>query len=303
MGVEDQANNDGGQQQGGQQQQQQQDGQQQSTDSMQKLLDISNATNLDDAVKWAENANSRLGSSINLPSEANAENNALIQSKLEARGYNVMLKPDTADPAQMKALNAMLGVPEEVAGYKLPEMTDDFKYNQEAADDFAKRAHKYGLTQSQMEGLLRDNATTAMSQQADYLSTQSEAMNGLKAELGFAYDEKMAAAEGMFKMAHPDREMKDLPVEVIQGFIRIAEANTALAAEGTNFGRSPEQSRMSPDEAKAEIMGVTQKLLEMKPNDTGYQELMDKKRALYKQAYPSSGKNDGTGRVGGVKFA
>lgn len=275
----------------------------QQTDSMQKLFDISNATNIDEAVKWAENANSRLGSSINLPSEATKENNALIQSKLSSRGYDVMLKPDLNDPDQLKALNAMLGVPEEISGYKLPEMTDDFKYNQDGANKFIEGAHKYGLTQSQMEGLLRDNATLAMSQEANFKQSQFDGISALKAKLGYAYDEKYSQAEAVMKIINPEMDMSNISAAQIEGALNIAEHYKSMGQEGQNFGRQEEMSRMTPDEAKNKITEVTEKLLAMKPNEVGYKELMEQKRALYKEAYPGKGSADGTARLGGVQFS
>lgn len=275
----------------------------QQTDSMQKLLDMSNATNLDDAVKWAENANKRLGSSINLPSDATAENNAEIQSKLSARGYDVMLKPDLSDPAQMKAINAMLGVPEEIDGYKLPEMDENFKYNEDGAKKFIEGAHKYGLTQNQMEGILRDNATLAMSQEADFKQSQFDGITSLKAEMGYAYDEKYKQAEAVMKIINPDMDMSKVSADQIKGALNIAEHYKAMGQEGQEFGRTNEVTRRTPDEAKAKIAEVTAKLLEMKPNDVGYKELMLQKRELYKEAYAGKGSPDGTARLGGVQFS
>ena len=286
-------------QQGGQQQQQQQ---QQSNDSMQKLLDISNATNIDDAVKWAENANSRLGSSINLPSESNAENNAEINRKLTARGYDMMIKPDMNDPEQVKSLNTLRGVPDETAGYKLPEQTDDFKYNEAGANKFVEGAHKYGLTQAQMEGLLRDNATLAMEQGTAFEQERFDGITSLKSELGFAYDAKLELAGEVMKLVNPDFDVSTASRAQIEGALRVADHYGQMAAEGTNFGRTPETVRMTPDEAKTKIKEVTGKLISMKPNDLGYQDLMAQKRALYKEAYPDKASPDGTARVGGVQF-
>lgn len=275
----------------------------QQTDSMQKLLDMSNATNLDDAVKWAENANKRLGSSINLPPDATTENNAEIQRKLAARGYDVMLKPDLSDPDQMKAINAMLGVPEEVDGYKLPEMDENFKYNEEGAKKFIEGAHKYGLTQSQMEGILRDNAALAMSQEADFKQHQFDGIAALKAELGYAYDEKYKQAEAVMKIINPEMDMSGVSADQIRGALNLAEHYNAMGQEGQNFGRQEEATRRTPEEAKAKIQEVTAKLLEMKPNDVGYKELIEQKRALYKEAYAGKGSPDGTARIGGVQFS
>ena len=278
-------------------------GEQPPADKLQKLMQIANATNIDDAVKWAENVNSRLGKSITLPDEPDSEANRLIQEKLAARGYDVMLKPDLNDPEQLKYLHEILGKPKEPDEYKLPEPNEELNYDPSVAEKFKEVAYKHDLSQSQMEGVLVDLIAENQSKQAELQKAEYERLTNLKAKLGFAYDEKVGKAKELMKVINPEFDTNNATAAEIEGMIRLVDKIGDIGAEGVNFSRSPETTRRTPDEAKAEISKVMKELEGMPPSDPAYKGLMDKKRNLYKEAYPDQMEPDGTARVGGVRFA
>jgi len=274
------------------------------TSGMEALYKIANASNIEDVTKWAENANSRLGNSITLPSEPDADTNRLIQEKLASRGYDIMVKPDMTNPDQMKLMRAMMGTPDEAGGYTLPEQSDDLKYDPVMAEAYTLSAHKNGLSQSQMEGVLVDIAAQNMSAYADRQQQQYNQMTELKKELGFAYDEKVAEAGNMMKVINPEYDPTNATAGEINGMIRLMDYIGGMAKEGQNFQRPAEVTHMTPDEAKTKIADVVNKLDEMNMNDPQYGVLMKQKRALYREAYPdtaSSGMN-GTAGIGGITF-
>ncbi len=272
-------------------------------EKIQKLMEIANASNIDDAVKWAENVNSRLGKSITLPDEPDSEANRLIQEKLAARGYDVMLKPDFNDPEQLKVIHEMLGKPKEPDEYKLPEPNDELNYDPAVAEKFKEVAYKHDLSQQQMEGVLVDLIAENQAKQAEMQQAEYERMKGLKEKLGFAYDEKVGKAKELMKVINPDFDTSQATAAEIEGMLRLVDKIGEIGTEGVNFDRPAEFTRRTPDEAKAEISKILKELDSMSPSDPAYKSLMDKKRALYKEAYPEPASSDGTGRVGGVVIA
>lgn len=267
------------------------------------LLKIANASNIDDAVKWAENANSYMGRSIQLPTEPSAEANRLINDKLTAHGLDVMLKPDLNDPEQLMQLKKMMGVPDELDGYQLPEASDELQYNVEEAERFKNIAHKYGLPQDAFQGIVQDMASQSMSQKAEMLQQRESQMAELKGKLGYAYDEKVAEATALMKIVNPDYNADNASPREIEGMLNIAQHFKALGSEGNNFTRPAEQARRTPDEAKAEIAKLRTNEAYLDPAHPEHAMVKKQMSKLYAELFPENGVDaDGTVRVGGVQF-
>jgi len=272
-------------------------------EAIEKILEISQATNIEDAAKWAENINSMQGRSIQLPDDPTAENNALIQRKMTERGYDIMMKPDVNDAEQMNAMYNALGRPSKEDGYKLPEMTDDFKYNEDEMKKFADKAHSYGFSQAQFDQMVQAQVSGGMSEQADYERLKHEGITALKTEMGYAYEEKVAKAAEVMKVANPDFDVTKASRAEIEGALRIADYYGNLGKEGTHFSRPDEVTKRTPDEAQAEIAALRKNPAYLDPQDPEHNVVRTKMRELYKSAYPDNGNSsDGVARVGGVKF-
>lgn len=276
--------------------------QQPSGNDLDPLLKIANATTLQDAIKWAENANSRLGNSISLPNEPDAEANRLIQEKLAARGYDVMLRPDMSDPEQAATMKQLLGVPDSIDGYVMPEQTDELQYNTAAAEKFRESAFKHGIPVSAFEAMLNDVVQDGMAAQSQYKEAEAQNMDALKSELGYAFDEKVNQAGELMKIINPDYDPSNASSNEIRGMMRLMEYMGEMSSEVQNFNRPTENTRMTPDEAKVKIQEIMNEMDSLNFNDPKYKVLAKQKRELYKEAYPDGITQDGTARVGGIKF-
>ena len=268
--------------------------------NMDALYKIANGSNLDDVIKWAENANSRLGKSITLPDNPDAEANRLIQDKLIARGYDVILKPDINDAEAVSQLKQMLGIgkPE---NYTIPESTDEMQYDQAAAENLIEIASKYDLSQDAYQGILTDLTKVKLQAMAQQQKAQQEGMGKLKDELGYAFDDKVSQAKEWMKVINPDYNTDNATAAEIQGMLRMMAKIGELSAEGQNFSRPLESTRMTPAEAQGKIADVMKRLDETPVSDPRYQSLLKEKSELFKLAYPGD-EPSRTAGVGGVSW-
>lgn len=195
-----------------------------------------------------------IGGSIRVPSEdASDEDRQKFYEKLQAKVPNLAVMPDEDDAVATQAFWNKVGVPEEAAGYALPEGVDA-----DSMGNLAAMAKEAGLTKNQFsklaEKLSGENAETDKAAR-EALEAQH---NELFKEWGGAKDEKLTAINNMLK----NSDAPDTLVQAVKDgnvgadFLKWADGMIkSLGSEGKEISGQPKNSptHLTPSEAEARI--------------------------------------------------
>jgi len=253
-----------------------------------------------------ENMRSFLGQSIRIPGEdAGAEQQQEFYDKLITKVPDLMIRPKDDDADAMQTLYRQLGQPEKADDYRLPEIDvpEGIPVDEDALKAFAPIAHKYGLSQKQFEGVLKDYNEGQLQDILKQKSGYQEQMQSLKGEWGLTFDENMQKADRVRQAFLGDdiASIDGLPPGVIRGLAKIADQ---FGSEGSNdlIGSIAKTGVIAPDEAKAqvnEIMGNREHAY-WNASDPGHADAVKKVVTLMKQANPDSKQSIDDLRAGGA---
>lgn len=232
-------------------------------------------------------AQKHIGGSIRIPSEDAGEQDwADFNAKLTSKLPSLINLSD--DPEAAKAtLYERLGVPKDAEGYTAEGLDQGFR-------EFALAN---GFTNDQVAALLtkvnEDNAAAAEMAEA----AGTEATNGLKAEWGHAYDQKLAEANKAIT-AFGGEEGMAFATE--SGLIKNPAFLKMMANAGANLGEEAAGSipnggslKLSPEEARNQISEIKNAARqayergESHPYNRGDRDMVAKMARLHEQAFPS----------------
>lgn len=220
--------------------------------------------------------------------------------KLSEKG---LIPPKDEDPDSVKDefWNA-LGRPETPEAYDLGN--EEEILDPEAVRELLPSAHKLGLTQKQLQGLLETYSEGQerrlqfmLQHQADQEKTWEEE---LRKQWGMAYDKKLEAAGRVMKAFAGTAGLVEIAGAIIPGQGRVGNHPAFLnllakIAEGSGeheglIGESVRSMTKSPEEAQAEITALKrdEKFLEAWRNKRhpAHAEAVDRWNRLHQQAYP-----------------
>lgn len=226
---------------------------------------VRDSENLQAFVKQALDAHSYAGSSIRIPSkEASSEDMAAFREKLQ-KNVRGLVQYDPDDEESMNDLYKTLGRPEAPDQYGMPtfEPQDDVQVDTSPAEAFRGVAHKYGLSQKQFDGVVREMTVAQVEKAREANENLKAGLNELKKEWGFAMDRKVEQA-GQFA----EQFFKNTP-ELAQA-IRSHQANAgvlkdlaaladALGTESQNLTHGdgdPHHGTITPREAQTRLTEI-----------------------------------------------
>ncbi len=233
-------------------------------DDIQTWNEVKEAKSPDAFWDQMKNMRSFIGQSIRVPTnDASKEDRAAFNSKLMEKVPDLMPKPNADDPEQMAAFYSANGRPDEAAKYNAPDISapDGIILQEGMPDMFKDIAHRYGLSQKQYEGVVKDYSTVSAEQAQVELSAHQEAMKGLTGEWGVKYDANMEKAEAIrskyFADVVPSLNMAG--ADTVKAFANIAERfGPEGAKELITETQAPSADLHAPEEAQLrldEILG------------------------------------------------
>jgi len=241
-----------------------------------------------------ENMRSFLGQSIRIPGEdAGAEQQQEFYDKLINKVPDLMIRPKDDDPDAMQTLYRQLGQPENSDDYRIPEIEapEGIPVDENALKAFAPIAHKYGLSQKQFEGVLKDynegQLQGVLQQRSDY----QQQMQDLRGEWGLTFDDNMQKADRVRQAFLGDdlASIEGLPPGIIRGLAKIADQ---FGGEGSNdlISSQGKAGVVAPSEAKAQVNEImsNREHAYWNAGDPGHADAVKKVVALMKQANPDS---------------
>lgn len=246
-----------------------------------------------------QNMRSFIGQSIRVPGEdASKEDRAAFNEKLMEKVPNLIQKPDIENDEVMQSFYNQMGRPAEVTGYKAPEISapDGIMLQEDLPDTFKGIAHRYGLTQKQYEGVIKDYTQNTIDQAEDQLNHHRTAMKGLNDEWGMKYDSNIKKAEAIratyFNDVVPNLDVAG--ADTVKAFANIAER---FGKEGANQlienTRSEPSNSVVPEEAQNRLDDILRNRdhAYWNASDPGHQRAVDKVVELTKMANPKSSRN------------
>jgi hypothetical protein len=226
---------------------------------------------------------------------------------LGADKATILQMPKEGDQAGWNDFFAKLGRPEAADKYKVPPRADGKAYSD--GDVAMQKAilpilHNAGLSQKQIDAIvpnwngIADAAAKAQSD-AD-TAAMTKAANDLKAELGTAYEERLALAGEALKHYSTELKLGDaLSAELERTKLGnspalaklLAHLGSQLKEDGVLGKGGGNSGGTSPAEAKQQIAALQNDPAFMKQyshKGIGHAEAVEKMKSLYQAAYPSA---------------
>jgi len=251
---------------------------------------LAKAESAEDAVAKLVHAAKLVGTSVRIPgADASEEDRAAFFAKLtEVDG--VAQLPLSDDAEGLKSLMAKLGAPEDVAGYKLPEL-EDFKWDEAQGDNLRRYALEAGMTAKQFAAF----ATNVAKQEQETGITAETALSalrqGLRADWGEALDERTALIRGYLQLSDAPETLiagfKDnkLPLETMNWLYEVAKQFKGDVTPISADGKSPTPT-MTIQEAYEAIPVLLKDMTGMRETDPRYKGMQQKLVELHRLAKP-----------------
>lgn len=207
----------------------------------------------EDAFEQIKNAAAHMGNSVRFPGEdASPEVKQEFLDKITAKSPELMLRPNEGN--QDKFWNS-LGRPESPDKYNLDlaegeELPSDFS-------SFAEVAHKYGLTQDQFRGVVKEVVSGQQEQMSATEAQQKTEMSNLAKEWGQAYDQNVAQVKNFLRLTDAPEGIVELISEgamspqEIKWIHSVATATRSPVELATQ--KQEQQNALTPMEAHSRI--------------------------------------------------
>ena len=177
-----------------------------------------------------------------------------------------LMRTPSDDPDAISQIRRQMGAPENADGYKTPEIDGKgLEIDYTMANTFKGWAAKYGLTQEQYQGIIKDFSDMSINQALEQRSINDADTLALSGEWGAAYDQRMTMIKNF-------AERTGAPPALVQALRSGNAGNTtsrwlyklveSLGGEASELTRISQDRRiMSPSDADTkikEIMGNKQ---------------------------------------------
>ncbi len=217
---------------------------------------LATAKTVESLAKMAIDGRNLANTALRVPSEdASPEDQEAFRQDILTKVPDLMPRPKDDDPDSYKAVFKALGMPDEVDGYKLPELPDPIKDNM---SKLAETALEANLTADQFtkitEGILNDYKESANAN----LGAVEKNKDALKAKWGAAYDNKVDVLTHFAEQTGFSEEfvaaMKDGKVGTTD-MLALEKVVEGFNGEGINIGYQPNDTNyvLPPSEANARI--------------------------------------------------
>ena len=143
----------------------------------------------------------------------------LAKSYLELQSVlgneKIAVPKDENDKVAIDLLNKAIGIPEDVAGYKMeaPKPPEGLEHMAFGLDEFKEMALKHKLTPTQAEGLMNEYVgllgNLKVNAEKQYMDGLDATKNELKAEWGLAYDANVKLAQSVMNKFTSNKEEFD----------------------------------------------------------------------------------------------
>lgn len=214
---------------------------------------ISKAKTPEEAVNEIKNAASYMGQSIRIPGEdASEEDRKAFYEKIMEKAPGVMPRP-TED--NMDEFYKALGRPDNPDDYNVEFDEDDVVPPD--FESFSKLAHKYGLSQDQFRGILKDVVADQKVQLETQSAEQKQELKKLSEEWGVAFDQNIGKVKNFLRLTDAPEGIVDLisngamsPEEIkwIHSIATQTKSPTELAEQDKNY-----TAALTPSEARNRI--------------------------------------------------
>lgn len=218
----------------------------------------------DQQVSWKDGLEESISSHpsmSNIPDVATLAKNYVNQQGLIGR--KGIIPPKEGDEEDTNRFYNQLGRPETYDKYNTSkfEIPEDMKQfvKTEKVESFKKMAHKYGLTQKQFDGIMKEYTEENVSQIRgiiDSKNKETEELNeALKSEWGEQYAYKVDKAKSVLELANlEDKEIKETLAN--PKFLKVfAEIGNVISNDSLE-GRSSGKRAMSLTDIDNEIRGM-----------------------------------------------
>lgn len=248
-------------------------------DELKTSTNLAKYDTLEDALRGGDEAASRLGRSITIPSEdAGEDARAEFITKLQAQAPNLTLHPDHADD-HGDEFWGLLGRPEEAKDYAPAEgfegLPEDYI---ESLRGVAKEA---GWTKKQFQATLTAFATEHAEQAQAVTEAQDADQAVVTGKWGNAEDGKKGAIAALVsKFEDPDHKLGDLNAAAYLMLDNIVKAFTGNGPQ--SFKAPADAGGMTPSEINDELSQIDDRLIKegMKMPRPTHKALMAKKTKL-----------------------
>ena len=256
---------------------------------------LTESTDFDSFVKQAVDYQAMQGSSIRIPGEnASEEDRQAFYTKLTAQVPGLVPLPDPENAEAMKAYHASVGVPEEAAGYELPEPPEGQNRDETLHAWFLETAHTRKFSKAQAKGFYEDFNQFQVDAQAKLTADLKSQEVALRDKWGATYDPQMKKIDTFWANYPQFAELREnvkkglVPSHVLEGFAAVAEGMM-----GKGFTMLSDEERgaagaITPAEAAIQVQETIKKLAKMEPNDAARGPMMVRLIELQKLAMPGA---------------
>lgn len=233
-----------------------------------------------------------VGRSLRVPSEnASAEEREAFRKDLQAKVPTLLDLP--VDPAELEKVEAhifeRIGRPKDEKGYPtVKEIMKDLPEGVTINDDEVRGiAKKLGLTKKQFAEFAKGVAE----ERVRVFNSNSEQTKALRAELGQAFEENLAAAAVTAKKLGASDSVVDairkgaVPAEQARMYINAAKA-MGVEPSGFAAGGSGGPHKLTPDEARLQAAELRRNPVLNNPRDPGHDAAVNKLLELERAANP-----------------
>jgi hypothetical protein len=152
---------------------------------------VKNAADLPALISTVQELKAYQGDSLRIPGpEATVEDRTAFNAKLAERVPGVYYMPDPEDPAQIKALQRKMGAPEDGNGYTFTP-PEGGSIDEAMTAQYRTWANDLDMTQAQADGIYKRFNEYTLGEIGAMKGTHNEAINGLKAEWGVTFPDKV----------------------------------------------------------------------------------------------------------------
>jgi hypothetical protein len=245
-------------------------------------------------VKTAQDLKAYQGDSLRIPGpEATVEDRTAFHAKLAERVPGVYYMPDPEDPAQITALQRKLGAPESPEGYQFtpPEGGD---LDEAMTAQYRNWANELNMTQAQADGIYKRFNEYQLAAVGAIKGTHDEALNGLKAEWGVTYPDKVKKIDHLVSKYENTEGFRqelandNVPPHIVKMFAQMADGllGEGMQMVGTGDGQQP--TGVAPAEAAARAAEVRAHPAFLDSHHPEHRTMVAKHLEYMKQANPGA---------------
>lgn len=255
---------------------------------------VTEAPDFNTFVKNAVETKAYQGDSLRIPGpEASTEDRTAFHAKLAERVPGVYYMPDLENPEQIKALQRKLGAPEDGNGYTFtpPEGGD---LDETMTAHYRNWANELDMTQKQADGIYKKFNEYNLATLGALKQTHTESINGLKAEWGVTFPDKVAKIDHLVsKYENTDGFRAELqagnvPPHILKMFSQMADGLLGEGMQMVGTGEGTQPTGVAPEEARARAAEVRAHPAFLDDHHPEHASMVAKHLEYMKQANPTA---------------